>query len=163
MSKPFVIAFGVAIAVILGVAWFVSYSQRGNRIEPSGRILHVRTVPLDTASSAAIVDFEITNPSDVGMVVRFLNVTIHKQDGSEPEGSAIAASDMPSLFRYHRDELGALGNPPMRERDRIAPHRTVRASTGVRFEMPEADLKQRRDLELSIEDVTGPKLELKAR
>ena len=163
MSKPFVVAFGAAIAVILGIAWYVSYTQRGNRIEPSGRILHVRTVALDATTSAAIVDFEVANPSDVEMVVRFLNVTVHKKDGSEPEGVTIAASDMPVLFRYHRDELGALGNAPMRERDRIAPHHSVRASAGVRFDFPESELKDRKDIQVAIEDVTGPKLELRAR
>ncbi len=163
MSKPFVIAFGVAIALILGVAWFISYTQRGNRIEPAGRILHVRTVPLDDKNSAAIVDFEVTNPSDVEMVVRFLNVAIHEKDGADAEGTAIAASDMATLFRYHREELGAMGNAPMRERDRIGPHQTVRALTGVTFAIPETELKERRDLEVSIEDVTGPKLELKAK
>ncbi len=160
MSKPFGLAFAGAVLVIIAIIAFISHTQRGNRLEPAGRILHVRSVAIDASSSAVIVDFELQNPSDREMVVRFITVELHKSDGTAPEATAIAASDLPVLFRYHQDELGALANAPMRERDRVAPHQTVRASTAVRVEAPEADVKSRRDIELVIEDVTGPKLQL---
>ncbi len=163
MSKPFVIAFGGAILAILAIAGYISFSQRGNRIVPTGRILHVRSVPVDPLSAALIVDFEIANTADVEMIIRFITLALHKHDGSLAEGSLIAASDLPVLFRYHRDELGAMGNPPMRERTRIASHQTLRGSTAVRYDLPDSDLKARRDVQLTLEDVTGAKLELTAK
>ena len=38
--------------------------QRGDRIELPGKILKVRTAPLDEDSSIAVIDFRITNPSE---------------------------------------------------------------------------------------------------
>ena len=149
------------VVLALGVAYFF-HAQRGQYLVPAGRILQVRSTALDESSSALVVDFEVTNPSDRDMVVRFIRVTVHQADGSSPDNMAIAASDLPAMFRYHT-ELGALDHTAMRERDRILPHQTVTAVTAVRFDEPESALKSRKDVQLSIEDVTGPTLLLAAK
>jgi hypothetical protein len=162
MNKPFAIGFGAAVAVLVVVMAYFFYAQRGQQLAPTGRISQVRTTALDDTSSALVVDFEVTNPSDREMIVRFLRVGIHKADGSSPDDMAIAASDLPAMFRYHT-ELGSLDHQAMRERDHIPPHQTVTAVAAVRFDEPESALKSRKDVFVSIEDVTGPTLELTAR
>src|SRR5579885_3324894 len=120
MSKAFAIGFGCAIVVLgLSLGW-IFYSHRGNYLQPTGRIVSVKTAALDENSSALVIDFEATNPSGRPMVVRFITVNLHRQDGSTPDPSAIAASDLPLLFRYH-PELGAANLLGMRERDVIKP------------------------------------------
>ncbi len=160
MSKAFLIAFAGAIVLIAAGVGYYSYTQRGNLLEPTGRVLHVRSVPLDPTTAVLVVDFAITNPSDREMVIRSITVLLHQKDGTAPEGIPIAATDLPTLFRYHQAELGALANAPLRDRDRIAPHQTLLTSTGVRFDLPESAVQSRQDLEVVIEDVTGPKLDL---
>jgi hypothetical protein len=162
MSKPFAIGFGIAVVIIGLAVAYLFYAQRGQHLVPTGRILQVRTAALDSNSSALVLDFEVTNPSDRDMVVRTISVTVHNADGSAPDNSMIAATDLPAMFRYHT-ELGSIDHTPMRERDRIPPHQTVAGSTAVRFDEPEDTLKSRKSVQLAIEDVTGPILELTAK
>lgn len=162
MSKTFAIGF-IAGIIVLGIAVaYIFYAHKDNYLEPTGRILQVRTAPLDDTSSVLLVDYEATNPSAREMVVRFITVGIHRADGAEPDNMAIAGSDLPALFRAH-PELGKLVNTPARERERIAPGQTVDRITAVRYDFPESELKQRKDLQLVVEDITGPKLELTAK
>jgi hypothetical protein len=162
MSKLFAIGFACAVVVLVAVVAWILHSHSGNYLEPTGKMLQVRTVALDPASSALVIDFEVTNPSGRDMVVRFINVKVTEPDGSIPDNSMIAATDLPAMFRYHT-ELGALNLTPMRERDHISPGRTVQRVTAVRYDLTEEQLKQRKAVELDIVDVTGPKLELAAK
>jgi len=162
MSKPFLAAFSLALLAVAGVVYWVFASTRGNHLEPSGKILNVRTAALDESHSAVLLDFTVVNPSDVEMIVRSIDISLEQANGSKPQSFAIAVTDMPQLLRYHK-ELGSLDNEAMRERDRIEPHQTVTRSTAARFDIPEGDLKARRNVQLTIEDVTGPKLLLIAK
>ena len=162
MSKSFWVAFAIGIALVAGVIGYTLFAVRGQHLDPSGAFLQIRTAALDEAHSALIVDFEVNNASDRVMTIRFLNLAIHTKDGNAPDASPIAASDLPTLFRYHK-ELGGIEHAPMKERDVIDPHRTARGTVAARFDIPESDLKARKDLTLSIEDVTGAKLEITAK
>ena len=151
MSKTLAIGFGVGV-VVLGVALaFIVYGNRASYLQPTGHILQIRTAPLDDSSSILLVDFEATNPSGREMTVRWVTL-----------GMAIAGSDLPLLFRAH-PELGKLEHPPAHEREHIEPGQTVDRIIAVRYDLPESELKQRKDLQLVVEDVTGPKLELTAK
>ncbi len=159
MSKPFAIGFACAVVLLAGAVAWILHSHSGNYLEPTGRILQVRTVALDASSAGLIVDFEIKNPSRREMIVRFINVKLTEPDGSVPDNSMIAASDLPAMFRYHK-ELGPLNLTALRERDHISPGQAVQRLTAVRYELPEEQLKNRKNVQLTIEDITGPKLEL---
>ena len=74
MQKSFLMAFGIGLAIIaLGVGG-IFLMQRGDRIELPGKILKVRTAPLDEDSSIAVIDFRMTNPSDILFEVRTVTV-----------------------------------------------------------------------------------------
>ena len=162
MSKTFAIGFGIGVVVLAIVLFFVVYGNRASYLQPTGRILQVRTAPLDDSTSALVVDFEATNPSGRDMTVRWVNLTIHRADGASPDSMAIAGPDLPALFRAH-PELGKLEHPYAREREPIKAGETVDQIIAVRYDLPERELKQRKDLQLVVEDVTGPKLELTAK
>ena len=162
MSKTLAVGFGVGVVVLAIVLFFVVYGNRASYLQPTGRILHVRTAPLDESSSALLVDFEATNPSGRDMTVRWVTVSVHRADGAVPDNMAIAGPDLPALFRAH-PELGKLDHPYAHEREHIGPGQTVDRIIAVRYDFPERELKQRKDLQLVVEDVTGPKLELTAK
>jgi len=162
MSRTLAIGFGIGLVVVAVIAFFVVYGNRASYLEPTGRIIQVRTAALDDASSVLLVDFEVTNPSGRDMTVRWITVAIHTPEGTSPDNMPVAGSDLPMLFRAH-PELGALVHPPARERELIAPGKTVDQIIAVRYDLAERDLKKRKDLQLVVEDVTGPKLELRAK
>ena len=162
MSRTFAIGFGAGVVVLALALGFIVYGNRASYLQPTGRILQVRSAPLDENSSVLLVDFEATNPSGREMTVRWITVNLHRADGATPDNMPIAGSDLPLLFRAH-PELGKLEHPPAREREHIAPGQTVDQVIAVRYDFPESDLKQRKDLQLVVEDITGPKLELTAK
>ena len=56
MRSNFAAAFGIGLVVIAIAIGGIFYMQRGDRIELPGKIIKVRTAPLDEESSIAIVD-----------------------------------------------------------------------------------------------------------
>jgi hypothetical protein len=70
MRSNFAAAFGIGLAVIALAVGGIFFMQRGDRMELPGKILKVRTAPLDEDSSIAVIDFRIANPSNVLFEVR---------------------------------------------------------------------------------------------
>jgi hypothetical protein len=162
MSRTFAMSLGIGAVFIAVVAAFVVYGNRSSFLVPTGRILQVRTAPMTDDSSILLIDFEATNPSGREMRIRYITVAIHTPDGASPDNMAIAGTDLPMLFRAH-PELGRLDHPYAHEREVIGPGQTVDQIIAVRYDLSESDLKKRKDLQLVVEDVTGPKLELTAK
>lgn len=162
MSKPFVAAFAIAIAVIAVLVWQGFISTKGNHLEPTGKIGKVRAQKVDDNEVIAVVDFKIVNDADIAMVIRNIEASIHTADGSSVTGNLIAGKDMANFFRNYPD-VGEQFNPPLKDRDSIAGHETVDRMVGIRFDVPEETMQKRKDLVLRIEDITGPVLELKAK
>ena len=81
MQNNFAAAFGVGLAIIALAVGGIFLMQRGDRIELPGKILKVRTAPLDEESSIAVIDFRITNPSDVQFEVRTVTVEMEDNQG----------------------------------------------------------------------------------
>jgi len=69
MSKNFLIAFAIGIVCIAIGAWMVVYVNRGAYVDLPGKVLKVRTAPLDEASAVAVVDFRVSNPASYPFVV----------------------------------------------------------------------------------------------
>jgi len=164
LNQRFLTAFGVGLVVIvIAVAW-VLYIQRGAHIEPAGKILKVRTIPLDENSSLAVIDFRVENSSDYTVIVKEVTATVVDPGGKEPggtlhEGATAAQMDTERLFKYY-PILGQRFNDTLKMHDRIKPHETMDRMIAVRFEIPVAHLDARKRLKLKIEDVDGPSGEL---
>ena len=133
--------------------------QRGAHIEPTGKILKVRTLALDEGSSIAIVDFRVVNSSDYTVVVREVAVTVDESNGTSADGTVVSEMDARRLFQYY-PVLGPKYNDSLIIRDRIKPHESLDRMIAARFEMPVARLDARKKLRLRVVDVDGPSGEL---
>lgn len=162
MSKPFTIAFAIALAIIALLVWQGFISTKGNHLAPTGKIGKVRAQKVDDNEMIVILDFKLKNDADIPMVVRNVESSIDTADGNSVDGNIIAGKDLANFFRNYPD-VGEQYNPPLKARESIAGHETIDRMIGIRFDVSEAAMQNRKDIVLKIEDVTGPVAELKAK
>jgi hypothetical protein len=148
---PFV-GVGLVIVAIAVAAMF--YTQRGGHMELVGTIQKVRTLALDEKSSAAIIDFRVENPADYRWVVRQTSISMTNAKGQVLEGMSISDVDARRLFEYF-PALGQKYNSSLLADTTIAPHATLDRMLAARFEVPESELQQRKNLDIRIEDRAG--------
>jgi len=154
MKDRFPMGFAIGVAVVAVLVGAVLYMQRGAHIEVTGRLLKVRTAPLDEHSAAAVVDFRAANPADYPFEVRSVTLILENAAGMQTEGTTVSASDTDRLFAGV-PLLGQKYNAPLIVHDRLAPHQTMDRMAAARFEVPEADLEKRKRLIVRIEEVDG--------
>ena len=154
MQKNFLIAFGIGLAIIALAVGGIFLMQRGDRIELPGKILKVRTAPLDEESSIAVIDFRIANPSDILFEVRSVTVEMEDNQGKSYEGDSVSDVDATRLFEA-LPVLGPKFNPTLRMRDRIGSHGSADRMIASRFQTPMAVLDGRRRFVVRIEEVDG--------
>jgi len=154
MSTRFLIFFGVGVvAVVLAVVSILQYTK-GSHLTLQGSILKVRTGALGDADSIAVLDFRVTNPSDLPFVVRNVVVTLEQPDGNSVEGNGVAKGDLKQLFQYNRF-LGQEYNEGLTIKDTIPPHATVDRMVAARFEVKSKDLEAAKAIHLEIQDLDG--------
>jgi hypothetical protein len=132
MKSNFAIAFGIGIAVIAMAVTGVLYMQRGSRLELPGKVLKVRTAPLDENSSVAVIDFRVTNSSDVPFMVRSVSVEMEDNQGKSYQGSVAADMDVKPLFEGV-PLLGQKYNDTLLMRQSIPPHTSTDRMVAARF------------------------------
>ena len=159
MSKNFLTAFLVGLAVVAIAVTAILVMNRGARIGLTGKIMKVRTAPLDENSSVAVLDFRITNPASVAFVVRTVTVVLDDPDGQEYQGATVSEIDAKRLFEG-LPLLGQKFNETLLMRDKIPSGATQDRMVAARFEAPESRLDGRKRFLLRIEDVDGPVTEL---
>ncbi len=161
MSKQLAIFFGIGVIVIgLGI-FLVLSSTKGSHLVLNGKILKIRTGALSEDDSIAVMDFRLENPSNVAFVVRQVEVTLEKKDGTMADGLVIAKGDLKQLFKYNRF-LGDQYNDSLTIKDEIAPHTTVDRMVAARFEVKSQELEAGKAIHLSIQDMDGPLFETTA-
>jgi hypothetical protein len=146
------------VVIAIAVAWIL-YMQRGSHIEPTGKILKVRTLPADETSSIAVIDFRVENASNFGIIVREVQVTLDEPNGKTDDGAVVSEMDAQRLFQYY-PILGQKYNDTLKTRDRIKAHETLDRMIAVRFEIPQSQVDARKNLRLRVEDVDGPSGEI---
>jgi hypothetical protein len=154
MKSNFAVAFGIGLAIIALAVGGIFVMQRGDRMELPGKILKVRTAPLDENSSIAVIDFRIANPSNVLFEVRTVTVEMDDVKGRSYEGQTVGEIDAKRLF----DALPVLGpkfNPTLLMRARIGSHGSADRMIAARFEAPMAVLDGRKRFLVHIEEVDG--------
>ncbi len=144
----------VGVAVVAAVVAWMFYIQRGAHMELKGVILKVRTLATDEHSSVALIDFRVTNVADYVWMVRSVDVSVVDGQGYLVEGSTISDVDAARLFEYY-PLLGQKYNQSLTPRTRIQPHQTIDRMIGVRFEIPEAQVKARGNLTIRVVEVDG--------
>jgi hypothetical protein len=159
MNKNFLIAFGIGIVCIAMAAWWVVHINRGAYIDLPGKVLKVRTAPLDEASAVAVLDFRVSNPADYPFVIRKVTVAMQDSAGNESEGQTVSEVDARQLFQVI-PLLGQKYNDTLLMRDTIPPHSSWDRMVAARFEVPESALEARKRLMVRIEEVDGKVFDL---
>jgi len=158
MSKQFAIFFGVGVVVIAIAVFLVLSSTKGSHLVLNGKILKVRTAALSEDDSIAVMDLRLENPSNLAFVVRQVEVTLEKKDGSMADGLVVSKGDLKQLFQYNRF-LGDQYNDSLTIKDQVSPHATVDRMVAARFEVKNQDLEAAKAIHLSIQDMDGPLFE----
>jgi hypothetical protein len=159
MKKPFAIAFGIGIVCMAMVVAWVVYFNRGAHIDLPGKILKVRTAPLDEASAVVALDFRVSNPADFPFVVRTVTVAMEDNAGAESLGQTVSEVDARQLFQVI-PLLGQKYNDTLLMRDTIPPHHSWDRMVAARFEAPESKLQARKRFVVRVEEVDGKTFDL---
>ena len=158
MRSNFAAAFGIGLAIIALVVAGIFLMQRGDRIELPGKILKVRTAPLDEDSSIAVIDFRIANPSNILFEVRTVTVEMDDNQGKSYLGQPVSEMDAKRLFEG-LPVLGQKFNPTLIMRDRLGSHGSADRMIAARFQAPMALLDGRKRFVVRIEEVDGKSFE----
>jgi len=152
--RQFLAYAGVGLlAVAIGVIAIV-YMQRGARIQLNGKILKARVLPVEPASTIAVLDFRFANPADYEFFVRRVDVFMEDANGVNVEGSPISDVDATRLFEYY-PILGQKFNESLLIRTRVKPRQTLDRMVAARFELPLRELENRKRFKIRVEDVDG--------
>jgi hypothetical protein len=160
MSKGFWIFLVAGLAVVGGLIFTMLTATQGAHLRLEGKILKVRVLALPgSAASIVVVDFRVTNPSNVPFVVNSVTLHLEPAKGDASDGNTISKSDIDNMFRYEK-LLGPKYNDTLSLQDRIPAHKTADLMTGARFELPESAMNGRKSIRLRIEDVDGATAEI---
>jgi hypothetical protein len=141
--------------VIVGIAiGFLLVGTKGNHLELNGTILKVRVMPLSPVASLVIVDFRVTDPSDVPFVMKGATLTLEPATGPTLDGMTVSKSDIENVFKYN-PILGPKFNDVLGIKDRIQPHQRLDRMVGARFEIPESQAEDRKAIHLNVEEMNG--------
>jgi hypothetical protein len=160
MSKPFGIAFGAAILVIVILLWVGFANTKGNHLVPTGNIGKVRVQPRDDNMAMVLLDFNLNDDSDRPMIVRSIEASIELPNGQTVTGTPFAAADVQNVFRNY-PMLGEQYNPPLKARDEVPPHGRIDRMVGISVKAPPAEVEKWKHVILHVEDVTGPVAEIR--
>ena len=154
MSKQFWMFLIVGLAVVgIGIG-FIWMGTKGNHLVLSGTILKVRILPLSPTASLAIVDFRVTDPSDIPFVMKGASLTLEPASGDTLDGMTVSKSDIENVFKYN-PILGPKFNDVLGIKDRIEPHQRLDRMVGARFEIPESQAEERKAIHLHVEEMDG--------
>src|SRR5258708_22630679 len=143
-----VVLGAVIVALLIGSGLFMS---RGAHLELKGRIQKERTGALDATHAVLVLDFRVTNPSDLPFVVKSVDVFLIDSRGQEVKGQYVAEADARPLFQAV-PALGDKFNPTLVMREKIVSKQTVDRMVATPFDLPGAGVEARRCVVSKIQD-----------
>ena len=141
----------VVVAIAIG---FLLIGTKGNHLELKGTILKVRVMPLSPVASLVIVDFRVSDTSDVPFVMKDAKLTLETATGEILDGMSVSKPDVENVFKYN-PILGPKFNDVLGIKDRIEPHQRLDRMVGARFEITDAQAEDRKAIHLHIEEIDG--------
>jgi len=154
VSKQFWTFLGIGLAVVAVGIFFTLFATKGSHLDLDGKILKVRVLSLNPNASIVVVDFRAKNPSDIGVLVKNVTMTLEPSTGEPVDGTPISKFDVENVFKYEK-LLGTKYNDVLSIRDKIAPHETVDRMVGARFELSDSAIDSRKAIRLAIDDMDG--------
>jgi hypothetical protein len=155
MTRQFWGFLAVGLAVMAIVVALIWSSTKSAHLDLDGKIIKVRSIPLGGDTALVVVDFRVTNPSGVPLVIREVSMKMERY-GQEPtlDGLMVSKGDVDTLFKAH-PLLGTKYNDVLGPPDTIPPGKTLDRMAEASFEAPEATVEVRKGVVLHIEDVDG--------
>ncbi len=154
MSKQFWGFLGVGAVVVAVAVWFIWSGTAGNHLTLSGKIIKVRSMPLEEGRSLVVVDFRVTNPSDIPFVVSEVSISIQRPAGMPLKGQEVSRGDVDTMFAAH-PILQPKYNDVLAPPDQIAPGKTLDRMAEASFEASSSEIDARKQIVVHIEDVDG--------
>ena len=149
----------IAVLVVIVLVGAILFVNRKNAIALDGRILKVRSQPVDDGSTIAVIDFRLTNPSAVQFMVCEVSVKLEDSSGTRMEGDVFSDVEAKGMLNFY-PILGEKYNPSLVRRDRLQPGASVDRMLAVRFSASEEKIQERKALHLSITDADGQTVEI---
>lgn len=159
MSKQFWTFLLIGLVVVGIAIYAILFATKGSHLELKGEILKVRVLSYNPTASLVILDFRVSNPSDIPFVVKTADVILTPSSGDPVEGARISKADVENVFKYEK-LLGPKYNDVLTIKDRVNPHKTIDRMVGVRIDLPEAEINKRKSIQLKIEELDGVIAEL---
>ena len=98
MSKGFWIFLALGLAVVGGLIFTMLTATQGAHLRLEGKILKVRVLALPgRAASIVVVDFRVTNPSNVPFVVNSVTLHLEPATGDPANGATISKNDVENV------------------------------------------------------------------
>ncbi len=159
MNQRFIISLVAGLALAVLIVGGVLTWRGGDRLEPVGQILKLRSAPVDEQHCLIVLDLRLTNGSNIALEIREVSVSLENKDGVKFPGTLVSGVDTQSLFSYY-PVLGEAYNPPLIANTRIPPHQSLDLMLAARLDLPESDLASRRKLSVIAQDRSGVTVEL---
>jgi hypothetical protein len=154
VTKNILIASGIGLVCVAIAVGIILFIQRGAHLDLPGSVLKVRMAAISEESTIAVIDFRVANTSDYPAVVRTVRVYAEAKNEGRLEGVVIADVETKRIF----DAIPLLGQKYNRSlvlQDKIPGHASWDRMIGARFDIPEAQLQQRKRFIVSIEEIDG--------
>ena len=159
MKNTFVITFVIGMGVIALAVAGIFYMQRGAHMELPGKIVKIRTLPIDDDHSVAVADFQLHNVSDYPFVVRTVWLVLEDQNGAQHPGITSSEIDAQRFFDY-TPLLGQKTSKTLITQETVPGHSTEDHMVLANFEVSDAKLQARKRFFVRIEEVDGKVFEL---
>ncbi len=154
-TKQLMLFVGIGVVVLAAVVFGVFTGNKGSHLELNGQVIKARTGALDESNSVALLDFRISNPSNVSFVVREIKATLEKANGEKVEAQLTSKGDMKQLLEYNKF-LGAQYNDTLSIKDKVPARGQIDRMVAARFEVPQAELDKGKAIVLWMQDMDGP-------
>jgi hypothetical protein len=154
MDKNWVRIFGAGLVATLLIAGFVIFLKRGDRLQPTGRVLKERSIDLNDETALLLLDIRLENDSDVVMTVGKIGMSAQMPDGGQFTGRLLGKRDLLATFGYF-PLLGEKFNEPLGSNDEIPARSKVDRMIAASFAAPLSELDKRKQVTVKVEDPTG--------
>ena len=159
MRSSFLITFIAGLGVIALAVCGVMYMQRGAHLDLPGKIVKIRTVPIDDTHSVAVADYQVHNTSDYPFEVRSVSLILEDPNGAQHTGLTSSEIDAQRFFDG-TPILGPKNSKSLIMQQRVPGNATEDHMVLANFELPESQLQARKRFIVRIEEIDGKTWEL---